>query len=91
MNKKQHTRDKLFNTGCENCEDRAHSLNENFTFVDLSIREEPFKIVVRSKVCLRCGPVLIFEVPEQLANMLEEALQIAGYDLSNENLEIQRV
>lgn len=87
----KHTRDKLFNTGCESCESRAHSLDEQFTFVDLQGMSKPLRIKIESKVCLSCGPLLTFEVPELIADYLEEALQIAGYDLESEYLEIQRV
>lgn len=85
----KHTKKALFNCECDKCNDGAHSMSENFTFIDLSISDEPMKITIRTKVCLRCGPVLIFEVQEQLAPILEEALLVAGYDLNAEHLEIR--
>jgi len=90
MNRK-HTKEKLFNTKCEECGDKGHSLHEAYTYVNLSIQEEVFRIKITTKVCLRCGPLLVFEVPEILAGYLEEALFIAGYDLDSKELEIQRI
>lgn len=90
MKRKQHSKKTLFNCKCDSCDDSAHSLEEDFTFIDLSISEEPMKITIRTKVCLRCGPVLIFEVPEELSSILEEALVMAGYDLDAEYLEIRK-
>ena len=85
----KHTKHTLYKGTCDLCEDCTHSFDEKFTYVDLSISDDPIRIIVRDQVCLRCGPALTIEVPECLAPMLEEALVVAGFDIMNDNIEIR--
>ena len=89
--KKKHTREKLFNTECELCKASAHSLDKSFTYVDLSIRDEPYRIRIIGRVCLGCGPMLVFEVDQEMSDYVEEALMVAGYDLNSKHIEVQTI
>lgn len=88
---KKHTHQDLYNTYCEKCESRAHSLDKDVTYLTLPLREKPYSIRIHSRVCLACGPILIFEVEKVLEDYLKEALIVAGYDLNDTNVEIQTV
>lgn len=77
-------------TSCDKCEGKTHSEEREVTFIYLTNKDErTFRIVIRRRVCLKCGPILVFELSGSISHLLQEALTIAGFDLDSPHLQIK--
>jgi len=80
----KHTKETLFNGTCEKCSAKTHSCHEDFTYVNIGKPSDNLKITIEEQVCLSCGPTVTFHVPYPLIETVEDALYMAGYDLTDE-------